>query len=224
MAKKDFKNVRSAARTGLKLAFIIGTPCAVGMFVLAAPIIRMLYGSSMSESQITLAAELMQTACVGVVFLSLVQTLTGVIQGLGKPNVPVLNLLFGGVLKVVTIFILMRIPEINIQGAAVSTVVCYAAAGVLNMIYLIRKTNMRLSVPDVFLKPILSAVFMGVVVHYLYRLLSVYVSVTISTLASVGIGVLLYLAAVLFLRMFSAEDLRFLPGGSKLKRFARKEQ
>ena len=53
------------------------------------------------------------------------QAVTGVLQGLNRPLVPVINLFLGGVLKVITMIILMRIPSINIQGAAISTF-CYA--------------------------------------------------------------------------------------------------
>ncbi len=217
MAQKDYKHVRHAARTGMKLALIIGTPCAVGLFVLAEPILGMLF-TTLSPTQLTLAAGLLQTACVGVVFLSLVQTLTGVIQGLGKPNVPVVNLLFGGLLKVVTLLVLMHRPEINIQGAAVSTVVCYAVAGILDVIYLVRKADLKLNLFDVFGKPILSSVLMGVLVSVLFRLLQGHASHAVATLVSVGAGVALYVAAAVVLRMFSPEDLAFIPGGGRLKR------
>lgn len=214
MAKKDYKGVRSAARTGMKLALIIGTPCAVGLFVLAKPILGMLF-SSLNEAQLGLGAELLQTACVGVVFLTLVQTLTGIIQGLGKPNVPVINLLFGGVLKVVTLVVLMRQPAVNIQGAAVSTVVCYAAAGILDVIYLARKTSLKLNLWDVFGKPVTASALMGAAVHFLYGALGT-LSSTMATLLSVGGGVLLYGALVLVLRMLDESDLNFIPGGRRL--------
>ncbi len=217
MAKKDYKGVRSAAKTGMKLALIIGTPCAIGMFVLSKPILGMLF-TGLSEAQLSLTAELMQTACIGVVFLSLVQTLTGAIQGLGRPNVPVINLLFGGVLKVITMVVLMKEPSINIQGAAVSTVVCYAAAGLLDAIYLVRKTNMRLNLWDVFGKPILSSALMGVAVHFLFAALSgAGVNSTIATLGSVGVGVALYGVLVFVLKMLSPGDLALIPGGKRLE-------
>ena len=218
MAKKDYKGVRSAARTGMKLALIIGTPCAIGLFVLAEPILSMLYGS-LEPAQLTVAAGLMQTACIGVVFLSLVQTLTGVIQGLGKPNVPVVNLLFGGVLKVISMVVLMRQPHINIQGAAVSTVVCYATAAMLDVIFLVRKTSMKLNLWDVFGKPLLSSAVMGATVHFAYQgLTGAGLSVTLSTLGSVALGVVLYCVLALLLRMFSPADLAYIPGGKRLER------
>ena len=220
MAKKDVKRVRSAGRTGLKLAFIIGTPCAMGLFVLAEPILGMLY-HSLTPTELKLAAELLQTACIGVVFLSIVQTLTGIIQGLGRPTIPVINLVFGGVLKVVTMLVLMHRPEINIQGAAVSTVVCYASAGILDIIYLVRKTGMKLNLYDVFGKPILSSALMGILVMFLYRAIVDHASQTVATLGSVLAGVILYAVLAVVLRMFSADDLQFIPGGNRLRKVFR---
>ena len=217
MAQKDYKRVRSAARTGMKLALIIGMPCCAGLFALARPILSMLF-STLTQTQLTVAAGLLRTACVGVVFLSLVQTLTGVIQGLGRPNVAVVNLLFGGILKVATLLMLMYRPQINIQGAAVSTVVCYAVAGILDAVYLIRKTDLNLNLYDVFGKPLLSSVAMGTLVSLSYGVLSQIISNTAATLVSVLLGVALYAAAAIGLRMFSPDDLAFIPGGTRFKR------
>ena len=101
MAKRDSASVRNASRMGLKLALIIGLPCATGLFVLAKPILSLLY-PRLTEAELALAADLMHTAAIGVVFLSMVQTMTGVLQGMGKQNVPVFNLFIGFLLKVVT--------------------------------------------------------------------------------------------------------------------------
>lgn len=218
MAKKDVKNVRNASRTGLKLALIIGAPCSVGLFVLAEPILSMLY-PSLSAAQLEVAAGLMQTSCIGVIFLSLVQTATAAIQGLGKPVVPVINLAFGGVLKVITMLILVRIPSINVQGAAVSTVVCYAAACIMDVIYLARKIKLPLNIFDVFIKPLAASALMGLLVYFLYDMLrELAVSSTIATLGSVFVGVLVYGAAFILLRMLNEDDLAFIPGGQKLAR------
>ena len=222
MTKKDYARVKNASRTGLKLALIVGTPCAVGLFVLAEPVLNMLY-THLTEEKLALAVGLMKTACVGVLFLSIVQTLTGVLQGLGKPNIPVINLLFGGILKVLTLIVLMRRPDINIQGAAVSTVVCYAAAAIMDVGYLVRMTHVQLNILDVFCKPIGSSIAMGVTVHYIYQALSGgTVSATLATLASVIAGVAVYGVLVIVLRMFSSSDLAFIPGGRRLARFAGK--
>lgn len=218
LAQKDQARVRAASRTGLKLALVIGTPCAVGLFALAEPILGLLF-STLTPAQLSIAAGLLRTASIGVVFLSVVQTLTGLLQGMGKPMVPVMNLVAGGVVKLVTLFFLTRDPSLNIQGAALSTVLCYAVAGILDAVYLVRYADLRLVPFDVFGKPLLSSALMGIAAGILYRFLASRTGAAVSTLGSVLVGVLLYGILAVALRMFSPEDLAFLPGGGRLRRF-----
>lgn len=215
IARRDFSGVRNASRMGLKLALIIGIPCTVGLFVMARPILHMLY-PKLTEAELALAVDLMHTASIGIIFLSMVQSMTGVVQGLGKQMVPVINLFIGFILKVVTLLTLMRIPSVNIQGAAISTVICYAFAGVADTIYMVRRTKLRVQVFDLFIKPLIASVAMGGVVYLIYDFVSNSGHMTVATLFSILVGVCLYAVLVFVLRMFSAEELRFIPGGEKI--------
>ena len=159
----------------------------------------------------------MRTSAVGVIFLSLVQTLTGILQGAGKQHIPVVNLFIGGVVKVVLMLTLMRNPAIEIQGAAISTTACYTVAGILDAIYLIRFTKLRLNVLDTFIKPAIAALIMGGAAYFSYGFIHARIaSNTISTAVAILIGVGLYLFGVLWMQMFTEEDLAFVPGGSIL--------
>ena len=84
MATKNYKGVRSASKMGMKLALIIGAPCAAGLYVLAEPIIRLLF-TALEGQEIILAADLMKSCAVGVLFLSLVQTMTASCRGWAGP-------------------------------------------------------------------------------------------------------------------------------------------
>lgn len=216
VVKRDYARVKTASRLGMKLALIIGFPCAVGLFVLSEPVLLLLY-PSLESGELSLASELLKTASVGVIFLSLVQSMTGVIQGLGKPNVPVFNLFIGFVLKVVTMLILMHIPSINIQGAAVSTVVCFAFAGIADMVYTIRRTGMHVSIVDVFIKPAAASLVMGLVAGAVYSLLHEAGHQRLGAVAGIGAGVLVYGVLVLALRMFSQDEIDMIPGGNKVR-------
>ena len=216
-AKRDHAGVQDTARLGLKLALIIGLPCAVGLFVLASPILAMLY-PNLTEGELTLAVDLMHTSSIGVIFLSLVQSMTGVIQGMGKPNVPVFNLFIGFVLKVASLLALMNIPQLNIQGAAVSTVVCYAFAGIADTIYVIRRAKLRLGLVDVLLKPVLSSGVMGFVVFMIYSFMQEMEHQVLPTLAAVAVGVFAYGVMAIYFRFFSREELAYIPGGQRIRK------
>lgn len=216
-AKRDHAGIQDTARLGLKLALIIGLPCAVGLFVLASPILSMLY-PNLTEGELTLAVDLMHTSSIGVIFLSLVQSMTGVIQGMGKPNVPVFNLFIGFVLKVASLLALMNIPQVNIQGAAVSTVVCYAFAGIADTIYVIRRSKLRLGLVDVLLKPVLSSGVMGFVVFMIYSFMQEMEHQVLPTLAAVAVGVFAYGVMAIYFRFFSREELAYIPGGQRIRK------
>jgi stage V sporulation protein B len=218
---RDQKTIHVVSAMGIKLAMFIGLPCAVGLFVLAAPVIDFLY--SIDAERLAIASTLMRTMAVAIVFLSLVQTLTGILQGVGKQHVPVINLFIGGVVKVVLMIVLVRNPNIEIQGAAFSTAACYTVTGILDAIYLIRYTRLKLHVLDTFIKPLVSALIMGGAAYFSYGfILSKIDSNTVATLGAILVAVVVYLFFILWMRMFSQEDLALIPGGHILGKLQRR--
>ncbi len=219
VARRDRRTVHAASSTGLKLALFIGAPCAAGLFVLGGPIMSMLYTAVRESNEIYLQSQqVMYFAAVGVLFLSLVQTLTGVIQGMGKPRIPVYFLAVGGIVKVVSMLLLMNFTNLGILGAALSTVLCYAIAAIGDTFFVLHYTRMRISYADTFVKPILSSVLMGLVVYLVFTLIRSMGHPTVGTIISIAVGVAVYIAAMIFLRPFNASDLEFLP---KKELFAR---
>lgn len=216
-ATKDIKGIHKASAMGIKLAMFIGIPCSIGLFALAAPAIDFLY--DIDPERLAIASALMRTSAIGVIFLSLVQTLTGILQGVGKQHIPVINLFIGGVVKVVLMLTLMKNPNIEIQGAAISTTACYIVAGVLDAIFLIRYTKLRLKVMDTFIKPIVASLIMGSVAYFAYGFVMKYLSSnTIATAAAIAVGFGLYLVLTLWMRMFTKDDFSLIPGGRLLAR------
>ncbi|MBO4879269.1 MAG: polysaccharide biosynthesis protein [Clostridia bacterium] len=212
VTRRERRTVNSASRTGIKLAMFIGAPCAAGLFVLGGPIMALLFRDVRNdEATFLLAQKVMYFAAIGVLFLSLVQTLTGIIQGIGKPRVPVYFLAVGGVVKVVSMIILMRFTRLGILGAAISTVLCYAIAGIGDTIYVIKKTGMSLSYEDTFFKPIAASLLMGFIVFVVYSFARTLGHPTVGTLAAIVVGIAVYIAAMILMRPFSASDLEFLP-------------
>lgn len=222
VTSRNTATVKSASAMGMKLSMLIGAPCTAGLFVLGGPIMAMLFNAVRTDQQIYLQAQqIMYIASIGVLFLSLVQTLTGVIQGIGKPHIPVLFLAIGGGVKIISMIILMKYTSLGILGAALSTVLCYAVAGIADAVYIIIKTRMRIRLFDVFGKPLLAAILMGIAVWFAYERIAVSGHITTATLASVVIGVLVYVAAIFILRPLNGGDLDFIPKGDKLKKLLR---
>lgn len=70
-----------------------------------------------------------------------------VLQAHGKQNLPIVSLVAGSVVKMISSFILIGIPEIGIYGAPISTVICYVVITVFNVYFMSKYTGVT---PAVF--------------------------------------------------------------------------
>ncbi len=226
-ARDDREGMQKLSLLSLKISMAIGLPCAVGLSVLAGPIIKLLY-SRVTPEAFTIAVRLMNVAAYTVVFISLVQTATGALQGAGKHRLPMWFLLIGGVTKVAVNFIFIPMKEINILGAVFSNLACFGVAGILDTVALLKVTKAKLNVLDTFLKPAIASALMGAAAWGVQKLLSgigIFQGNWMSRLATI-LAIIAAFAVYMFLMllfgMFTKEELTYIPGGRKLARFARR--
>jgi stage V sporulation protein B len=205
---------------GFKLALLVGLPSAAGFLLLSQPIIHLLYSSVQGE-ELVIAGNLLGIMAAGVLFLTIVQTTTGTLQGLGKTYIPVINLFIGVAVKIAASLILIRIPELNIKGAAIGTVACYAIAGILDIICVIKYAHFRLKIVDHIIKPVFAAGVMGVFVYFTYPLLERMMSDRLATVLEIALAGLLYVILV-FAFVLKKDDMAFLPGGKRVARMMEK--
>ena len=212
--------VQERSAIGFRLALLIGLPCALGFAFLADPILRLLY-PTMSADTLTTTTSLLAVMSFGVLFLTMLQTMTGVLQGLGKVTVPVINLAIGAVVKLVVSLTLTQQPQINIMGAAIGTLSCYAVAAVLDIIMVVKYSKIRFKLLDYVVKPIICGGIMTVIVLYVYKALYLK-SNTVACLVSIAAGAVIYIALLFILRALRPEDMETIPGGGKITKIMRK--
>ncbi len=226
-ARKDQAGMQSLSLLSLKIAMAIGLPCAVGLSVLAGPIIRLLYARITPEAY-AIAVPLMHVAAFTVVFISLVQTATGALQGAGRHRLPMWFLLIGGLTKIAINFIFIPMQKINILGAVFSNLACFGIAGILDTVALLRITKAKLNVLDTFVKPAFASAVMGAGAWGVQNLL---MNVplfargrlsAVATVLAILIAIVIYIVLMLVLGMFTRDELAYIPGGRKLARFARR--
>jgi stage V sporulation protein B len=221
-AMKDRKSIVHKTTIGIKLTMLIGVPASIGMAVLSTPICKLLY-ARIDADEVLLAGNLLMILSIAVAFLTLIQTLTAILQGIGRVKTPVRNLFIGAILKVILTIILVGMPSINIKGAAVSTLVCYATAAILDFIAVIRYTKIPFSFSDFLIKPLLASIIMGGCVYFSYdRIFTALNSNTKATLLSIIIGILVYAIMLLLTGTIREQDLEMLPKGRTIARKLKK--
>lgn len=214
-ARKRFGEIRGITASGIRITLLIGLPCAFGLFILATPIINLLYYKNTPETIIS-TGNILSILSFGVIFLTLVQSLTAILQGLGKPFISVKNLFIGAVAKVFLTYTLTGIDWINIKGAAFSTVVAYLIAAVLDLIDVKKYTKTNLSTKDIFIKPLLSTLGMTLAAKVVFSGASNIVGDRIATVISIAIAAVVYGVLLLATRTLTYDDFNLLPKGDKI--------
>lgn len=211
---KDTAFMKENISLGLRTAILFGYPCAVGFIVLAKPIMLLLY-SKQPESAVS-AAGALQVLAAGFLFLSMVQALTGILQGIRRQMIPVRNLLIGAVVKVILSFFLVAVPSLNICGAAWGTVAAYAVAFVLDLVAVRHYTAMSFSLSLTYGKPLLSSLIMGLAAWLVYHGVHHFAGNAVSVLVAILAGVVVYVVVVLSVRAITEEEIRKLPRGEQI--------
>jgi stage V sporulation protein B len=214
-ARRNFDQIKRITRSGVRVTLLIGLPATLGLFILATPIIQLLYFDLDLSTQKSIGS-ILQIQSIGVMFLTLVQSLTAIMQGLGKPSIPVKNLAVGALLKIILTYVLTGIKVINIKGAAISTVVAYSVAAILNLIAVKKHTQTRFRITDIFIKPVIAVLIMGGITLITYQSALSVIGGKLTTVLAILVGALVYGFTLLITGTITSRDFQLLPSGNKI--------
>ena len=216
LTRRSGRGARMVGESGIRVMSLIAMPCAVGLIVLAEPILQLLGGYS--EEKLALAVRLMRLLAACIVLNSLVLVVTSILQAHGFVHLPVLNLAVGGIVKVIVNFVLVGNPKINIVGAPIGTLSCYILVAALDVFAMKRVLRRPPRVFRNLYKAGIAALMMGAAAVAV-DLLLVKVGVSSAVLRTGGgivIAVIVYVVAVLLLKTITPEDCKLLPKGDKI--------
>ncbi|MDI9475569.1 MAG: putative polysaccharide biosynthesis protein [Natronincolaceae bacterium] len=212
--REDTVSIERDIKSAFRVTLLIGLPSFVGLAVLSTPIMTMLFPKEPAS-----AGKVLLYLSFATLSLASVQTLTGILQGIGKPEIPVRNLLFGALTKLIVTYILTGVPFLNIKGAAIGTVMAYVVAAALDLVAVKKNTKVKFEFIQFVLKPTISVGIMGGAVYLIHRSALSLTGNTISTIGSIIIGGIVYGLMLLITGTILEEDFLILPGGDRLAAF-----
>jgi stage V sporulation protein B len=223
-ALKDRKMTGENIETVLKITAMVAIPAGLGLFTFAGPILNVLYGNNPKE--VLVATPLLTMMGISVIFTALTTPLYNMLQGVGRADLPVWFILFGGLLKLTGNYILVGIPEINIKGAPIGTLLCYAFIAVASVIALMRITGCSLRFGKTFLGPLISSVLCCTGSYLLYRFISLMVGkitlypsrllMACQLAICIIFAVVVYIFSLLTTKSVTKNDILMLPKGEKI--------
>ncbi len=210
---KDRNNLFKKIRFALKTSLSISIPSCVGLALLSRPIYLILFSTEYSSGY-----TLMLYGSSLVVFMSIVQIQTTILQGLNKFYSVFTSLFIGVLLKLLSNYFLVGIPSININGAIIGSIVGFLVPMIINGILIKKYIGFKGMGLINSIKPFISSIVMGIFIIIFYKFNSFLFmnnnSIIIKYLTFglvVIFGCIVYFVFIVVLRYFNKEDLEFIP-------------
>ncbi|MDF2502964.1 MULTISPECIES: polysaccharide biosynthesis protein [Clostridium] len=197
------KEVLNKLQSAIKVSMVIAIPSLCGLFFMSRPILNLIFPGHGDGYLI------LKYLSICIPFIVLAQTSTAILQGIGKYFYPVINLFLGCVVKVTITLFLVPIPEINVYGAIVGTILGYMTAAMLNIRLVKKCLNVKISFYDSIIKPAYASIIMVITVVFIYS--NVYnntMSNGIACFVAIFLGVIIYLILILVFGIFSYSQIK----------------
>ena len=221
IAKNDIAESKSKIGLAVKATMLISIPCAVGLFVLAAPVTLLLYPNTLPN--ITLAKHSLMALSLSVIFYALSTLNSSVLQGLGKVVTPIINAGVALVIQTGVGVALLFLTDLDVFSIAISSTLYSAIIAVLNQLAVRKHIGYKQEMLRTFVLPFIASGIMGGASYGVYRLILHFTSSPrLSVIPAIIVAIPVYFVALLLVRAVTAEELKAFPKGAALVRIAKK--
>ena len=221
MVERHYKEARRKIQTSIRFTMVLTIPCAVGMGVLAGPILKLLYNDPDPDA-VAMAVRMFQVGVVSIVLYAMSTLSNGILQGINQMRLPVIHSAVALVLHLGVLYVMLTKFHMGIYGVIQANNLFALLMCLMNGIAIRRHIGYRQELMRTFIIPGICSGFMGLAVFGLYKLLALFAGNAISTVLSIGVGACIYGALLLMLRGITKKELLEFPKGKTLYRIARK--
>jgi stage V sporulation protein B len=223
------KECNSRIQQSIELATTLTMPCAVGFAVLSKPIVRLIYYRLSEESTHTVSM-LLILGGLSIVLYGISSVLNGVLQGIGKVNVPVVSAATALVLHVFLLVPLMLYTELGVYSLVFATLFYVIVIILINGSALKKELGFKLQWKSAIWIPFCASVIMGIAAMIAYMglhalcglFLGSFGANAVAVLIAILVAVIVYFVALLRLGGYTRQMLLSFPKGELLANVAEK--
>lgn len=220
VAERDLMDARRKVYQAVKTIMLLSIPSAVGLFVLAEPIVKLIYPGAENPA---LVAGVLMTLALSVVFYALSTLSNSILQGIGKVNTPIKNSVIALVVQTLVLVPVLMWTDLNIYALAIAGTVYSGVICVLNQWAARRALEYRQEIITTFGIPAVSSILMGVVAWAVYKGLYLLTkSNLVALIPAIFVAGIVYFAFLILLRGVDETELKAIPKGYMLVRMAKK--
>ena len=236
LARRDRRGAGRITGSALRISALAACPMAVGLFALGEPIMALIFPKLNPQ----LAGPLLSTLGLATLFVCMMLVCNSILQAHGFVSLPVIIMVAGGVVKIITNYNVVIQPTIGIYGAPMGNILCFALCMTLDLVVMSRVIPRRPKYIQVFAKPLAASALMGLGAWAVHGLMSKLFEATgifmsadpvthevlglsrtgnaAATLLAILVAVVIYGVLVIALRAITKDDLMLMPKGEKIAR------
>lgn len=218
-ASKNKAKLKQSIESVLKLTLMVTIPSGIGLSVLSKPILGLIYSSPNVSNEVEIASKVLTTMGIAIIFVGVSTPICSMLQAIGRVDIPVKLMAIGVAAKIITNYVLVGIPEINIQGAPIGTFICYLFISVVGIFLLCRYTKIVPNFMSILVKPLLASIVCGVAAFVSYHLFDYFINGKIATILAVIVAIIVYIFCMFLFKGIQRDDVLQMPKGEKIARF-----
>ena len=227
-AQGSVKQTKKKIAYAIKVTMLISIPAAVGIGVLARPVMMVLFPQLES---LELASRLLAGLAATVVLYGLSTLTNAALQGIGKVNTPVINAVIAIAVQTAVLVSILYYTDWGVYGVMAATVLYSLLMCILNNIFMRKYLGYKQEIDKTFARPVFCAVIMGAAAYGIYEGMSYVLALFMESayfmnLIAFGIaaliGAMLYFVLAVKLKAVKETDLKGLPKGQMIVKAAKK--
>ena len=215
---RQMKKVHYQIDQTLRIATIITIPSAVGIAVLASPLMVLLYNDSSATP-----ANLLMLGAIVVVLYGWSSITNSVLHGLNYMSSPAKNAAIALGVHLAAFVVMLVVFRMNVYALVGSNIVFALIMCILNQWKIRQVCGYKINIRNMFLKPFIASAVMGVITYVVWFVLDLLIGGRIfPTVIAICVAIIVYVVMILKTGTLSEDDILSLPMGARLLRYSRR--
>lgn len=162
----DMKECNRHVKQAVHFTMMISIPAAAGLCAMARPVMEVLFPQ---RATIDLAVGLLRAGCVSVIFYCLSTVSNGILQGIGKVDIPLRNAAIALALHLVILTPVLYFTNMQLYGMVIATMAYSFMMCIFNSISVRKYLGYEQEIKKTFVIPAVSSVIMGLAGYVFYQ-------------------------------------------------------
>ncbi len=205
----------------IKLNMVIAIPCAVGLAVLARPIVTILFPSLLTYR--TVACRLLLFGSSAVVFYAMSTITTAVLQGSNRMGRPVIHCTISLAIHIAIVYGLLKWTGLGVYALIVGNITFPLLVCILNMREVSKVLSYEWKLQQMLWKPFAASLVMGGATFATYQAIYLVTGkMLLAFCVAMVVAILVYAKMLMVVSCFTEEELKEIPFGDKIDKIRRR--